>query len=162
MVDTKTSLDLILDELDQIAPSVPLIALGQTVFWDEPVKAGVARALLQKHSDRRFIAGVHDTDYFAKTPTKKSTKRRFQALPHNDTNTKEIWSAAAEFSALFGSETPIKKETLAATGVKLHRIESARPGLLDSLTEAFGWRGIVSLEEEPPRCRRFAHSRPHS
>ena len=70
-------------------------------------------------------------------------------VPHNDTTTKGLWSAAGEFSALFGSETVVSKDRLAAAGVKVTRIDGARPGWLDELTEAWGWRGVVSARPEP-------------
>jgi len=150
VAEPRSDLGSLLAELDHIAPDVPLLGLGQTVFWDEPMKAGIVMELKRRGSSRPYYAGVHDTDYFARAPRTKGKNQRFKSLPHNDTTTKEIWSAAAEFSSLFGSETPIRREVLAAGGVRLHRLESGRPGILDSLTEAWGWRGVVSLEEEPP------------
>lgn len=137
-------------ELDRVAPDVPLLALGQTVFWDEPLKAGVALELQRHGPTRRFIAGVHDTDYFAKWPGPHGGKLGFAALPHNDTTTRGLWSAAGEFSALFGSETVVTKDRLLEHGVKLDRIERARPNALDELTEAYGWRGVVALAEDVP------------
>jgi hypothetical protein len=139
-----------LRELERLAPDAPFLALGQTVFWDEPMKAGLALALRRHGTGRRFLAGVHDTDYFAKAGVASSRDGRpFKALPHNDTSTKGLWSAAGEFSALFGSETVVTKDRLAAAGVKVTRIDAARPGLLDELTEAWGWRGVVSARPEP-------------
>ncbi|QYK56540.1 MAG: hypothetical protein KF733_03450 [Fimbriimonadaceae bacterium] len=140
----------VLRELEKIAPGAPFLALGQTVFWDEPMKAGVALASKRLGSGRRFIAGVHDTDYFAKF-AQKGSSGGFEALPHNDTTTKGIWSAAAEFSSLFGSETVVTRETLAHYGAKLGRIQAERPGYLDAATEAFGWRGVVALNAEQHR-----------
>lgn len=137
----------ILAELDARAPGVPFLALGQTVFWDEPMKAGVVAMFREKGDTRRFTAGVHDTDYFAKLPSPDHQKG-FKALPHNDTTTKNIWSAAGEFSSLFGSETVITKEILTRHGGKLARIEAERPGFLDEITEAYGWRGVVSLSHD--------------
>ncbi len=139
------TLEQALADLDRMAPGVPLLALGQTVFWDEPMKAGVALA-----SNRKFIAGVHDTDYFAKLPGEKQHGHSFRAVPHNDTRTKGLWSAAAEFSALFGSETVISKETLHHYGVRLEKISHDRPTMLDEATEAWGWRGVVSTSDETP------------
>jgi len=124
--------------LDRIAPGAPLLALGQTIFWDEPMKAGVAA----RFPDRPFFAGVHDTDYFAKAP-KSAKVNGYDALPHNDTTTQTLWSAAAEFSTLFGSETVVTRERLAAAGASLARLQSGRPGLMDEITEAWGWRGLV-------------------
>jgi len=129
---------------------VPLLALGQTIFWDEPMKAGVALALRASGSRRPFIAGIHDTDYFAKLPSGRREPGRFRAFPHNDTTTRGIWSAAAEFSTLFGSETVVTREALVTGGLRVHALMLARPNILDSATEAWGWRGVVSLDESPP------------
>ena len=137
-------------ELERVAPGAPLLALGQTVFWDEPMKAGIALAAEKEGFKRRFVAGVHDTDYFAKFPTAQHQPGRFKALPHNDTTTKGLWSAAGEFSALFGSETVITKETLAQAGLRMALLERVRPGFLDKATEAWGWRGVASLDDKPP------------
>jgi len=139
-----------LQELESISPGVPLLALGQTIFWDEPMKAGVAQALKRSGSSKRFVAGIHDTDYFAKVPSGRSGKGKFKTLPHNDTTTRGLWSAAGEFSALFGSETVVTRELLQKGGVRLDMLNRARPGFLDEATEAWGWRGIVSLDDRPP------------
>jgi hypothetical protein len=144
------SLGDVLRELDKRHPGVPLLALGQTVFWDEPMKAGVVRALRQIGSSRRFVAGVHDTDYFAKLKRDRAQVGRFRRLPHNDTTTRGLWSAAGEFSSLFGSETVITQDTLRKAGVRLERLEQARPGAIDEATEAWGWRGIASLDDPAP------------
>lgn len=136
----------VLAQLDAIAPGTPLLALGQTVFWDEPMKAGVA--LLAK--GRPFVAGAHDTDYFARhAGSAGRSDARYRAIPHNDTTTKGFWSAAGEFSSLFGSETVIDRDFLASHGVRLGKLSAARPGILDSLTEAFGWRGIAATGDSP-------------
>lgn len=134
-----------LEELERVAPGVPFLALGQTVFWDEPLKAGVIQTNRRLGLERPFVSGVHDTDYFAKYPHAK-LKSGFAALPHNDTTTKALWSAAGEFSALFGSETVVSRDKLAAAGGKVARVATKRPGYLDEITEAWGWRGIVSYE----------------
>lgn len=144
------SLDEVLEELERVAPDAPLLALGQTVFWDEPMKAGLALRLKALGSSRRLVAGSHDTDYFAKLPGDKGRKGRFRAVPHNDTTTKGLWSAAGEFSALFGGETVVTRETMAAAGTRLARIERDRPGFLDEATEAFGWRGVVANDDHVP------------
>ncbi len=143
-------LDETLLELERVAPGVPLLALGQTTFWDEPMKAGLALRLRALGSERRLVAGSHDTDYFAKLPRPKAGRGRFRAVPHNDTTTRGLWSAAGEFSALFGGETVVTRETMAAAGTRLARIERERPGFLDEATEAFGWRGVVTTDERPP------------
>lgn len=140
----------VLDRLDDIAPDAPLLALGQTVLWDEPVKGGLALLLRERNSGRRFVAGVHDTDFFAKLPAGERKKGSFRAFPHNDTSTKNLWSAAGEFSALFCGETVVTKQDYLSAGAHLERVLARKPDLLDSATEAFGWRGIVSLDDEPP------------
>lgn len=143
-------LDETLEELERVAPGVPLLALGQTVFWDEPMKAGLALRLKALGSDRRLVAGAHDTDYFAKLPGPKGQRGRFRAVPHNDTTTRGLWSAAGEFSALFGGETVVTLAAMKAAGTRLERIDRERPGFLDEATEAFGWRGVVSNDERVP------------
>ena len=141
------SQDEVLRELEEISPGVPLLALGQTVFWDEPMKAGVALAL-QKHGfERKLIAGVHDTDYFARYPGQRG-ERGFKALPHNDTTTQALWSAAAEFSSLFGSETVVTRDDLQRAAVRLPKLMRDRPGILDQATEAYGWRGVVAMGDD--------------
>jgi hypothetical protein len=137
-----------LAELEQKAPNAPFLALGQTIFWDETMKAGVVLASQKAGYPRTFVAGVHDTDYFAKSPV-RSRKGEYKALPHNDTTTKGLWSAAGEFSSLFGSETVITREQLQKAGAKVAKVAAERPGYLDEATEAYGWRGIASLQAEP-------------
>src|SRR5579871_6279876 len=112
------------------------------------MKAGLAQAV-RKSGARKFVAGVHDTDYFAKAHV-TGGKRRFQAMPHNDTTTKGLWSAAGEFSALFGSETVVSRELLHQGGLNITKIASQKPDFLDEATEAWGWRGIVSLGDTAP------------
>lgn len=142
------SLDEAVDAFCRQAPGVRLLALGQTVFWDETTKAGVALAL-ERGGHPRLLAGVHDTDYFAKLPG-GGDARGFRAFPHNDGSTRGLWSAVAEFSALLGSEAVVRRDLLAAAGVNLERIARVRPGIVDEATEAWGWRGLVSLGDEPP------------
>ncbi|MDR3689412.1 MAG: hypothetical protein P4L46_08540 [Fimbriimonas sp.] len=149
-VKERSSLDAALHELATVAPGAPLLALGQTVFWDEPMKAGLAVAARRLGSPIRLVAGVHDTDYFAKLPSGKHEAGQFKALPHNDTTTKGLWSAAGEFSTLFGSETVITREMLHAAGLRIGKLGAARPTFMDEATEAWGWRGIVSLDEHAP------------
>jgi len=145
-----SSVDKTLRELQNVAPDAPFLALGQTVFWDEPMKAGLALASKRLGHSRKLVAGVHDTDYFAKLPSGPHTAGKFKALPHNDTTTRGLWSAAAEFSTLFGSETVITRDMLHAAGVRISKLALARPNFLDEATEAWGWRGIVSLDEHAP------------
>lgn len=143
-------LEEVLAELQELAPEAPFLALGQTVFWDEPMKGGIVAASRRLGYCRGFVAGVHDTDYFAKLPSGKRDNRRFRTFPHNDTTTKGLWSAAAEFSALFGSETVVTRELLSAGGLNVAKLGRHRPDFLDEATEAWGWKGIVSSDEHAP------------
>lgn len=143
------SVEQTLRRMAKTAPGVPLLALGQTVFWDEPVKALVVRAAEELGVPIRLVAGVHDTDYFAKLPGGVTADKPYVALPRNDGSTREFWSAAGEFSALFGSETPITKERLLAAGINLERLTRGDPSILDQATEAWGWRGIASNDAKP-------------
>lgn len=139
----------IFEELERLAPGAPFLALGQTAFWDEPMKAGVALCSRALGYGRPFLAGVHDTDYFAKHGGASKTGG-YVALPHNDTTTRDLWSAAGEFSALFGSETVITRENFLRARAKLGKIQRERPGHLDKMTEAWGWRGVVFQGDQTP------------
>jgi hypothetical protein len=127
-------------ELDRVAPGAPLLALGQTPLWDEPMKAIVAAGV-----ERPMIIGIHDLDYFSRVRSPRS-RSGWQIVPRNDGTTREAWIAAGEISALFGAETHPTRQALAEVGVRLDRLLPEGPGrqpMLDRLTEAFGWRGIV-------------------
>lgn len=137
-----------LAELDHLAPGAPLLALGQTVFWDEPIKIGILQQLRKLGFQRELIAGIHDTDYFAKLSNIKKFQG-YEAMPHNDTTTRDLWSAAVEFSLFFGSETVITKHIYKSFHLNLHRLEAYLPGILDLKTEAWGWRGIMGSAQEP-------------
>jgi hypothetical protein len=149
----------VMRELDRAAPGAPLLALGQTPLWDEPMKAIVAQDVA-----RPMIAGIHDLDYFSRARAPFSASP-WQIVPRNDGTTRDVWIAAGEISALFGAEVCPTRQALAEAGVRFDRLlpkggarqsigrESAgepfgaglRPErqMLDRLTEAFGWRGIV-------------------
>jgi len=135
-----------LKELNCIAPDAPFLALGQTVFWDEPMKAGLILISNQLGYKRRLVAGVHDTDYFARHAGHQNAKK-YIALPHNDTTTRDLWSAVGEFSRLFGSETVVTRDILQKSGLRVRRVARERPNLLDEATEAWGWKGIVSTSD---------------
>ncbi len=129
---------------------VPFLALGQTVLWDEPMKA-VWRRLLDAHlPDATLIAGVHDTDYFAKTRAHVSDEQKFISLPHDDGKTRDLWSAAGELSSLFGSESVPTRAMYLSHGVPFDGLGKTYPGgkaqLLADKTAAWGWRGIVHTE----------------
>jgi hypothetical protein len=147
---TVMSLEEALARLHEQSPDAPFLALGQTVFWDEPMKAGLVLASRRLGYKRGFLAGVHDTDYFAKLPSGRRQPGKFSALPHNDTTTQGLWSAAGEFSCLFGGETVVTRADLHRGGLKFDKLARQRPDFLDQATQAWGWRGIVSHDESPP------------
>jgi hypothetical protein len=138
-MDTPNDCNDCLEILKKQYPNTPLLALGQTVLWDEPTKA----TLFLRGLNNEFIAGVHDTDYFAKLPGHPAAAKAtpFVAVAHDDVNTRGLWSAAGEMSRLFGSEDVPTRERLASeAGVQLSRLtteEQAR------FTTAWGWTGLI-------------------
>ena len=133
-------------ELDRVAPGAPLLALGQTPLWDEPMKAIIAAG-----APRPIFIGIHDLDYFsrARAPLPGPAWR---ILPRNDGTTRDVWIAAGEISALFGAEVWPSRQALAEAGVRLDRVlpdGPRRQEMLDRLTEAWGWRGIVRNSPDP-------------
>ncbi|MFM7322970.1 MAG: hypothetical protein ACKO5K_15835 [Armatimonadota bacterium] len=125
------------------------LALGQTALWDEPVKAGVAAALRVHWPEARFLAGVHDTDYFAKLPGHPSSAsgEPYVALRHDDHATRGLWSAAGEMHVLLGSEdVPTRALLRSDGGADLHRGlrgDEHPDERLVEWTEAWGWTGLI-------------------
>jgi hypothetical protein len=141
----------VLDEIKRRYADVPFLALGQTVFWDEPTKA-VWRRLLDNHAvESRMITGVHDTDYFAKLSTQLHTDEKYAIVPHDDGVTRDLWSAAGELSALFGSESIPTRQMFLDRGVPFDWLTKYGPGDKASryaaLTSAWGWRGLVRTDQ---------------
>ena len=139
-----------LQTIRECYPDVPFLALGQTVFWDEPTKA-VWRRLLDAHlPGATLIAGVHDTDYFAKTSAHVGDDKPYIALPHDDGKTRDLWSAAGEMSSLLGSESIPTRAMFLSHGVPFDWLGKTYPGgksqLYADKTTAWGWRGIVHTE----------------
>jgi len=139
-----------LQTIQERYPDVPFLALGQTVFWDEPTKA-VWRRLLDQHlPGATLIAGVHDTDYFAKTSAQVGDDKPYVALAHDDGKTRDLWSAAGELSSLLGSESVPTRAMFLSHGVPFDWLGKSYPGGRSQLyvdkTTAWGWRGIVHTE----------------
>lgn len=145
--------------LRQRYPETPFLTLGQTVLWDEPVKATFCRLCEELEraghiaAGARMVAGVHDTDYFAKLDGVSIKDEPFVVLRHNDGDTRGLWSAAGELSALFGAEVVPSRHDLARDGVSFRKAARAYPGggetLLNQETDAPLWRAIVYTEPRP-------------
>jgi len=141
------SVDHTIDSLRRIAPSGTFLALGQTVFWDEPVKAVWRRILDREWPSAQLVAGIHDTDYFAKTTAHVPDDQDFLALAHDDGATRGLWSAAGELSTLLGSEDLPTRSFYESLGVPFDKLagrdSSLRRAFFAEYTSAYGWRGIV-------------------
>lgn len=135
-----------------------MLALGQTVFWDEPMKASLLHYLQASQPHRPFLFGVHDTDYFGRAHTRAIPPSAyvgdgFALLPHNDGTTRALWASAGEISQLFGCEIFPTRAQYRQVGASIERLARRAPNerqaLIDSLTEAWGWRGLVTTDTHP-------------
>jgi len=128
------------------AAGAPLLAFGQTVLWDEPLKSIACLAIAQLAPKLEVLAGVHDTDYFSKLAG-GSRSEGFTIVPHDEGATKELWAAIAEVSSLFGAEVPLNRAELVRAGVPLRRLAAEHPqgerAFYERYTAAYGWRGLV-------------------
>ncbi|NCO32382.1 MAG: hypothetical protein AUJ92_12055 [Armatimonadetes bacterium CG2_30_59_28] len=142
--------------------NTPVLTFAQTVFWDDPMKAVLLRALRALDAPNRFVAGIHDTDYFSKLLKAPLADTPYLLVSRNDTTTKELWAATAETAALFGSETPVPISQLLEHGVALSRLCDERrrqqsagaahddPRSLDHITEAWGWKAVAFRGDHAP------------
>jgi len=142
--------DAALIALRERFPDASFLALGQTALWDEPTKAALRLRLDSQWPSAHLLAGVHDTDYFAKLNGFRARAGQHYALvPHNDHKTRALWSAAGEMSRLFGSEdVPTRALLQHEAGVSLKRalaFADDPDALLSELTEAWGWTGILHI-----------------
>ena len=128
-------------------PDSPFLALGQTALWDEPTKASLRLLLDKQWPEARMIAGVHDTDYFAKLPGHGMHDGKYALVNHDDGATRGLWSAAGEMSQLLGSEDVATRDFLKQkAGVSLAKaldFVDNPAQLLSEITTAWGWTGII-------------------
>ncbi len=152
MSDHHVSFDSIVSRLRSDFPGVKLLALGQTVYWDEPVKAVLRMALDGVYPEAEMVVGIHDADYFSKVSASRNLPDGWVVVPHSDGATRDLWVATGEISSLFGSETVPGRDVFTSHGVQFDRISRDFPGgrdaLVESATEAWGWRGLVHVNAE--------------
>jgi hypothetical protein len=132
----------------------PILACGQTVFWDEPVKVVLREILDALAPEVQLWLGIHDADYFSRGAPSFSGAKGCVPLPHNDFSTRDLWAAAGEISVLFGGEVVPSHAELARSGVSLEKAaraaEQDKADFLDLITEAWGWRGLACLGVDHP------------
>lgn len=147
-IATPGCLQDVLEDLFTQCPGVPLLALGQTVLWDEPMKAVLLKHLGRAFPDRVLWLGVMDTDYFSRPPASAQQSAGYAILPHNGGSTKELWVATGELSCLFGCELVPGREVYARYGVQLEALARSAPegrrAFIDRITQAWGWTGLVN------------------
>ncbi|HID06972.1 MAG TPA: hypothetical protein EYP10_07460, partial [Armatimonadetes bacterium] len=125
----------------------PLFAFGQTVCWDEPMKAVLMDALQRSRMHIPFVVGIHDTDYFSKVHRYLPTMERFVIIPRNDGSLADAWVATCEASILFGSETPPTVREYLDCQIPFRQLareaSEGKRAFTDRWTEAWGWRAII-------------------
>ena len=157
--------EMLLRPLTHSNQPLTFLALGQTVLWDEPSKAGTLASLKARFSGSRVVVGVHDTDYFAKAPRHPELESRAPFFPigHDDWMTRGLWSAAGEMHRLLGSEDPPTLRDIALRGgVSMHAVRKMadnEAAVLSSLTMADGWTGLVQSGWQRTTVRDISLSR---
>ena len=150
MPDFDRPISQFIHDLGQRFPDAAFLALGQTALWDECVKATLLYEARLANPDTVWHAGVHDTDYFAKTIAHITTDEMFVAVGHDDGMTKDLWSAAGEISALFGSESVPTRAMYRAHGVPFDWLRDIDPAgrreFIAQHTLAWGWLGLVQTQ----------------
>ena len=124
--------------------------------------------MLDEHYPEAVMAvGIHDADYFSRIPSNLALPDGWTILPHSDGTTKDLWVATGEISTLFGSETIPSRDLLTACGVQIDKIARDYPGgrtaLIETATEAWGWRGLVYEDSanEVSCCMPLSDALPH-
>ena len=167
MTYSSKSFDQIVSRLRAEFPGVKLLALGQTIYWDEPVKAILRRLLDERYPEAVMVVGIHDADYFSKVPATVNLSEGWHILSHNDGATKDLWVATGEISRLYGSETFPSRDALVNCGVQVDKIGRDYPGgrdaLVNTATEAWGWRGLAHVDSgsEVSCCVPLRDALPH-
>lgn len=133
-----------IEKIKERYPGVPFLALGQTVFWDEPTKAALKYWLDKIYPESIFILGVHNTDYFAKSPFLYNDEP-YILVTHNDNSTKDLWASTVEISRPFGSENHPYTHFFSSCDISLKNIapKDKVDEFLDEITSSWGWMAIV-------------------
>lgn len=137
-------IERVINEIKERYYGVPFLALGQTVLWDEPTKIALKYWLDKLYPEAVFIFGVHNTDYFAKSPI-ASDKDAYILLSHNDNSTRDLWASTIEISRPFGSENHPTLQFFRRCNVPIDTIapEEKRNEFLDEITSSWGWMAVV-------------------
>lgn len=137
-------IERVINEIKEKYYGVPFLALGQTVLWDEPTKIALKYWLDKLYPEAVFIFGVHNTDYFAKSPI-VSDKDSYILLSHNDNSTRDLWASTIEISRPFGSENHPTLQFFRRCNVPIENIvpDEKRNEFLDEITSCWGWMAVV-------------------
>lgn len=137
-------IEKIISEIKERYPKIPFLALGQTVLWDEPTKIALRYWLDRLYPEATFIFGIHNTDYFAKSPF-SSSEDNYLLVTHNDHSTRNLWASTLEISRPFGSEHHPTIHFFRECNVPIELIANIedRNRFLDEITSCWGWMAVV-------------------